>query len=190
MAGKRLPPVSEAEREHYLEAVRGGSTLKDAAAAIGRPTSTMKNLAARDEKFGELVREAYHEEGKDVLLEVARSRAVDGWDEPVFQGGKLVGTVRKFDNTLLMFLIKQRDPSFRENAKVELPEGVVRPEVRITVDFAGAIGALEQAGVIRRGAAAGDDAAAVERAKPAALLPARTDGPSDGGAGSAQVPSD
>jgi hypothetical protein len=66
---------------------------------------------------------------RDILVAEAWRRAVDGWEEPVFQKGEEVGRVRKFDSLLLMFLIKQRDPSFREGFKVDVSHsGVVEIE--------------------------------------------------------------
>ena len=44
--------------------------------------------------------------GRGCLEDEARRRAVDGVDEPVFQQGKQVGTIRKHSDTLLIFLLK------------------------------------------------------------------------------------
>ena len=44
-----------------------------------------------------------------VEQEILRRGAV-GWEEPVFQGGKQVGTIRKFSDTLLIFYAKARMP--------------------------------------------------------------------------------
>src|SRR5262249_4954507 len=44
-----------------------------------------------------------------------RRRALVGWDEPVYQGGKLVGHIRKFSDTLLIFALKaERPEKYRE----------------------------------------------------------------------------
>lgn len=50
------------------------------------------------------------EEAADRLEAEARRRAVDGVEEPVFQGGKQVGTIRKYSDNLLMFLAKGARP--------------------------------------------------------------------------------
>ena len=45
-------------------------------------------------------------------------RAVDGVDEPVYQGGKMVGKVRRYSDTLLIFLLKSHRPQvYRERAE-------------------------------------------------------------------------
>lgn len=49
----------------------------------------------------------------------ARRRAVEGTLVPVYQSGKLVGKVREYSDTLLIFLLKAHNPSkYRDNAKV------------------------------------------------------------------------
>jgi hypothetical protein len=62
---------------------------------------------------------AAREAGEDYRAEVraseAHKRAVDGWKEPVFWKGEPVGSIRKFDNRLLEFLMKADDPAkYRE----------------------------------------------------------------------------
>ena len=190
MPGKGIEKsyVSDDEKAAYLSALSEGKTKKQAAEDLGRSPSTFFKMAKADVEFGELVRQAYHENGRDVLVATAWERAVDGIEEPIFnKDGEQTGSRIVRDNVLLMFLIKQRDPSFRENAKLELAgaDGG-RPEVKISLDFSGAIDALEQAGVIRRGpSAGGDDTAVGVGAEPAGLLPARTDGEADGCLGGA-----
>lgn len=50
----------------------------------------------------------------------ARRRAFEGTDKPVYQGGQLVGYVREYSDTLLIFTLKALKPDkYRDNAKVE-----------------------------------------------------------------------
>jgi hypothetical protein len=52
--------------------------------------------------------------GADALEDEARRRAM-GWDEPVFHDGRQVGTVRRYSDTLLIFLLKGLKPEkYRE----------------------------------------------------------------------------
>ncbi len=63
---------------------------------------------------------AAREQAADLLEQEARRRAVEGWDEPVFYQGEPVGAVRKYDSTLLIFLLKGiRPEKYRERAAVE-----------------------------------------------------------------------
>lgn len=57
----------------------------------------------------------------DRLEEEARRRAVEGTEKPVFQGGKLVGTIREYSDTLLIFLMKGAMPEkYKERVHSEL----------------------------------------------------------------------
>lgn len=54
-------------------------------------------------------------EAVDALELEARRRAQIGWDEPVYQGGKQVGSIRRYSDTLLIFLLKGARPEkYRE----------------------------------------------------------------------------
>lgn len=67
-----------------------------------------------------------HAEGMaaDSLEAEAVSRARDGWQEPVYQQGRLIGTVLKKSDTLLIFLLKGARPEkFRERHEVTGPNG-------------------------------------------------------------------
>jgi hypothetical protein len=59
----------------------------------------------------------------DAIRDEVRRRAIEGWDESVYQRGQLVGHVRKFSDALLMMEAKRRDPSYRENPHVEVTGG-------------------------------------------------------------------
>ena len=83
--------------------------------------------------------EAAREHACDLMVEEARRRAVEGWDEPVIYQGELSYpkrwnqetqqeepsdiplAIRKFDSTLLMFLIKGARPDvYRDNWSGEI----------------------------------------------------------------------
>jgi hypothetical protein len=46
----------------------------------------------------------------NILGDIAFSRAVDGVEEPVFWKGQLVGTRRRYNDNLLLTLLRVRDP--------------------------------------------------------------------------------
>lgn len=56
-----------------------------------------------------------HERSIIVLEEEARRRAVEGVDEDVYFEGQKVGSRKKYSDNLLMFLMKKRDPSYKDN---------------------------------------------------------------------------
>ncbi len=57
--------------------------------------------------------------GKEILKDEAYRRAHDGVSEPRFHQGEICGHVQKYSDTLLMFLIKQSDPSYREHFQID-----------------------------------------------------------------------
>jgi hypothetical protein len=92
-------------------------------AQIGR--TTFYDHKRDDPKFAEQVAEALEDAG-DVLEREAFRRAVEGIDEPVFgslgnnSGSGEIGTIRKYSDTLLIFLLKGTKPDkFRERYAVE-----------------------------------------------------------------------
>ncbi len=73
-----------------------------------------------EESFAEDWQKAL-EIGADLLEDEAVRRAKDGVEEPVYQGGKLVGHVQKYSDTLLIFLLKGAKPEkYRERSQHEL----------------------------------------------------------------------
>jgi hypothetical protein len=119
----RLKPMQVAFLAAFAE--NGNITMACRAAKVARATHynwlNERDADGRMSARAALYRELFEEAAKtslDILVEEARRRAVEGWEEPVFYKGDECGTVRKFDSTLLMFLIKQRDPSYREKYEV------------------------------------------------------------------------
>jgi len=69
---------------------------------------------------------------RDDLVREAHRRAVEGWDErPITNDkGEVVGYVHKHSDRLLELLLKQVDPSFRENGaavQINTGGGMVQP---------------------------------------------------------------
>lgn len=57
--------------------------------------------------------------GMDSLIDEAVRRARDGTTKPVYQGGKLVGYVKEYSDTLLIFLLKAHKPTvYRDNVDI------------------------------------------------------------------------
>lgn len=56
----------------------------------------------------------------DAMEAAARGRAMEGWSEPVFHNGRLVGSKQKFSDSLLMFLLRgERPQKFAAHQVVE-----------------------------------------------------------------------
>ena len=59
-------------------------------------------------------------EGVDILEAEARRRAVTGVDKPVYYKGEVVGSITKYSDRLLMFLLRAHRPQkFRDGGKVK-----------------------------------------------------------------------
>lgn len=106
------------KRAEFLRLLANGHTVKHAAAAVGLARGTFYKLRDRDEGFKAEWNEA-QEAGTQTLEQEARRRAVEGVKRPVYQHGALVGHVREYSDTLLIFLLKARRPEvYRERMDV------------------------------------------------------------------------
>lgn len=82
------------------------------------------------------------------LEDEAHRRAFDGVDEPVFYQGGECGTVRKYSDTLAIFLLKAHNPDkYRENSKVELT-GQLKVNDMSEDEILAELAALNAAGII------------------------------------------
>lgn len=88
------------------------------------------DLKKQDPNFA-LRMDVARQEAADVLEQEARRRAVRGVREPVYQGGKRVGFVQKYSDTLLIFLMKGADPEkYRERHQIN---GQVDSSITLTL---------------------------------------------------------
>ncbi|MEA3064108.1 MAG: hypothetical protein QOJ27_543 [Sphingomonadales bacterium] len=101
-----------AERqEAFLEEIGGGASGREAARRIGISPTTAYNLYNSPD--GAAFRAAWDEAARvtDIVLEdTAFDRAVNGQEEPVYHKGERVGMRVKYDNKLLMQLLRARNP--------------------------------------------------------------------------------
>lgn len=126
---------------------------------IGISRQTAYDWRAADPKFAEAWEVAV-ELGTDSLEDEAIRRARVGTDKPVYQGGELVGHVREFSDTLMIFMLKARRPGkYREdrNFKGEITitlgklidESISRSEPAKVIEHAPAAGANGSAEIVR-----------------------------------------
>jgi hypothetical protein len=103
----------------FLDALSSSGNVTAAARRAGVDRGTAYRARAAAAEFRAAWEEAL-EVATDALEAEARRRALEGWDEPVFFGGQECGRIRKYDSTLLMFLLKAHRPEkFRENSAVQ-----------------------------------------------------------------------
>jgi hypothetical protein len=121
MAHRDLAPVTDQEKQAFLDRVAAGQSIVEAA---GNESFRRKLYRLRDSDpdFAAEWKTAY-QEGTDTLVAEARRRAVEGVEDVKMIGsGDMQREVpfRHYSDSLLMFLIKQRDPTYRDNHKVEI----------------------------------------------------------------------
>ena len=118
---QRRRSLTRTEREEFLSALSNGWSVRHAAVHAGRNWRRFYQLREKDETFAAQWAEAA-DAGTDVLEHEAYRRAVESVAEPVYQGGELVGTVQRYSDRLLEFLLRGRRPQvYRDNvARVEL----------------------------------------------------------------------
>ena len=117
-------------RERFLKAYAVCGTVSTAAKAAGVTRNTIYVWAEHDESFALAMRQA-ELEATEVLETEAWRRARDGYSEPVYQQGKLVGTVQRYSDALLVFLLKARAPErYRDRVDVS-----VTPVIKAVAGF-------------------------------------------------------
>lgn len=115
----RNAAITDEEKAQYVKLVGAGVSKGDAAKMLERSPQSFSRLMRGDQEFKSAVDEAWVD-GADPLIEEAERRGRDGWEEPIYQRGELVGHVRKYDSNLLMFSIKGRRPEYKENPKIDV----------------------------------------------------------------------
>ncbi len=106
-------------REALLELVAAAKTINEACNIVNVDRRAVRRLRDKDPDFAQAFDESYRT-GTEVFEAELRRRAIEGVEEPVYQGGALVGHVRKFSDTLLIFSLKRRNPAYRDNHRLEL----------------------------------------------------------------------
>jgi hypothetical protein len=119
---KRTPKREEA----FLAALEETANVKRSCEIIGLPRRTVYEWRDVDADFAKRWERSL-ERGTDALEDEAIRRAHEGMDKPVYQGGVLVGYVREYSDTLMIFMLKARRPhKFRDNPPVDPNAAAVR----------------------------------------------------------------
>lgn len=124
-AGWRHDGLPSLKQAQFLAAYAECGNVTHAAKVAGVHRD-MHYTWSKNEEYKAKFKDA-HEQACDTLEKEARRRAVDGYVEPVYgSGGQGVGTVqvgsiRKYSDLLLIFLLKGARPDkYRENSKVQV----------------------------------------------------------------------
>lgn len=98
----------------FLEAYKQCATITHAAQISKIVRQTHYDWIAKDNEYQKAFAEA-EVAATDALLQECRRRAIQGVTEPILYRGKVVKTIQKYSDSLLMFLIKGALPEvYRE----------------------------------------------------------------------------
>jgi hypothetical protein len=119
--GKKAATVSAVERAQtaanqaaFVEQFIASGTITGACRGSGVGRTTHYDWLRKDKQYAERFKQA-EVEAVDVCETEARRRAIIGVEEPVFYQGRIVGSVRKHSDTLLMFILNgRRSEVFRQ----------------------------------------------------------------------------
>lgn len=118
--GARLTPK---KREKFLAVLAETANVTAACEAIGFSRTSIYRLKKENEEFNAAWEEAM-DKAVDALELAARQRAIQGVKEPVFHRGEVCGYIRKYSDTLTIFLLKAHRPQkYRENITLTDPNG-------------------------------------------------------------------
>jgi hypothetical protein len=112
--------ITKRKRREFLSTLSEGSFIGRACEAIGVTRQAVWKLQRADPEFARQV-EVARSVGASVLEDEAMRRGLQGVEKPIFQGGKLVGHVREYSDTLLLALLRAHLPEkYTERSKTEL----------------------------------------------------------------------
>ncbi len=109
--------LTEAKKAIFLEVLGDTGIVTEACARSGLARRTVYFWRGKDPSFAEAWTQAL-ERGVDALEDEALRRALGGRLEPVFYQGKECGAVRKYSDTLLMFMLKARRPEKKSASRL------------------------------------------------------------------------
>jgi hypothetical protein len=117
-------------RERFLQVYAQCGNVTHAAKLAGVGRATVYIWEEHDAEFALAFRQAGIQ-ATEVLEKEAWRRAKDGIAEPVYQHGKQVGTIQRYSDQLLMFLLRARAPErYRDRVDVS-----VTPVIKAVAGF-------------------------------------------------------
>lgn len=121
--GRRSRKLTDGERalamQVFLDHFAKNANLTQAAAAATVSRQTVYVWQEHDtDGFAERFHVAEAQANDAIDAEIHR-RAITGTLKPVYQGGKKVGSIREYSDTLLIFLAKSRMEKYRDTTKHE-----------------------------------------------------------------------
>jgi hypothetical protein len=114
----------EIDQNAFLDAYKEMGNISRASTASNIDRRSHYRWLENDEAYAENFAEA-EKEAIEKLEAEARRRASEGYEEPVFYKGEVCGTVRKYSDVLLMFLLKGLKPDmYKDRTHTEISGNV------------------------------------------------------------------
>jgi hypothetical protein len=129
-SGEHLPGgrLTTARRKSLaLDLLSRGHTLAHVKKVLGINRVTMYRWRQDDPSFAQAYSNAM-EAGTDLIEQEARRRAVEGYDRPVYQRGRMVGVVRVYSDELAAMPLRGRRPEVYRETK---SQGASTTSIRI-----------------------------------------------------------
>ncbi|WP_130471770.1 hypothetical protein [Candidatus Magnetaquicoccus inordinatus] len=117
---KRLSAIPARRRQIFLRALARLGCVTKAAVEAGLSRVVLYTSKSADSEFAHAWADALEAFGDAIESEAFR-RGVHGVDQPVYQGGQLVGHVRRFSDSLLLAMLRARVPAYRPSAPTAQP---------------------------------------------------------------------
>lgn len=120
-----LSTVTQGDIDRFLDLLRIGHNATSAARTLNIKPGSMRTLYERDPLFVRDWEDALAE-AREMREYAIVGRAVDGVREPIYQGGVLVGTKRRYADTIALRVLEADNPAkYRPASSVEMsgPDG-------------------------------------------------------------------
>jgi hypothetical protein len=112
--------TTERRKAAFIEELTRRGIVTDAARAAGVHRCTPYAWYEDDAEFAAAWVDAV-EQAIDTMESEAFRRAVEGLEKPVFQGGRCVGSIREYSDTLLIAMLKAHRPAkYRDHTSMEI----------------------------------------------------------------------
>src|SRR5262245_14799001 len=133
---RRTARNTQRRKAKFLAAYERLGNATAVAEETGISRYTHKEWLKKSETYRQAFQEA-DDAATEVLEKEAIRRAVEGNEEPVYYNGQKVGTVRKYSDVLLIFLLKSKRPEvYRERYDARLTANLnVQSAVKVVHEY-------------------------------------------------------
>lgn len=131
MASKKMTARKQAL---FLRVLSETGNVTQAAEAVELSRDCLYKHRERHKPFREAWERAF-DRSIDALEAECMRRAKDGWEEPVYQGGELVGYKRKFSDALAQTLLRGNRKKYRQAGASAGLEATPGGGTRVTINL-------------------------------------------------------